>query len=289
MANALQRLVARTFGLATLDEVNQLAEALSSRNDLLSEPGYTLISGVGPTVADPNLVREIQKQAQVAAITDPLIKQAVRVKRHFTLGAGISFTAEDPEIDRVLHEFWRDETERLPQQLEEWFNSLQVSAELCLRFFTSLNGRMSVRLILPAEIQDVITDPDDRHVIQYIWRRYTRREFSSETKTWSERQVDELIPGEEVLWLAIEKPPGWVRGISPLYAALPWAKAYSEWLQNGFGSTRRRAPGPGSGRSRAAWVRWPLPRRSWRPMWLARSGALSRARSRNANRPRPAA
>lgn len=233
MANALQRMAARVLGLATEEDVRRIAESLLSDRDRIDQlPGWTLMSGSGDTVAPPELIQRIQQEAQAMWIKDPLLKQAVGVKRHFVLGGGISFTAEDPDIDQVLHTFWRDDLERMPMQLTDWFNSLQVGAELCLRFYPALNGMVRVRMIPLAEVADVITNPDDRHEIRFIRHKYSRREFNQAAMSYMEMPLDELIPGEEVLWLAVNKPSGWVRGISPLYAAIPWAKAYSEWLQD---------------------------------------------------------
>lgn len=231
MASTLQRLAARTLGLATLDDVRALAESLLPPKDNLTPPGFTLISGDAVAV-DPATVKRIQETAQQMWLTDPLIKQAVRVKRNFVLGAGITFTAEDPEIDEALHESWRDPLEKMPDQLEDWFNSLAVTSELCLRFFETTDGMVRVRQIPFAEIDDVITDPDDRNKILFIRRKYVHREFDKGSKSWRAEQRDDLIPGDEVIFVATNRVPGTVRGISDLYAAIPWARAYSEWLRD---------------------------------------------------------
>lgn len=232
MANVLQRLVARSLGLLTREDLAAIAEAIDGRSDTVLNPsGYTLISGDG-TAVDPVTIKTIQTNAQAQWITDPLIKQAVGVKRHFVLGAGITFTAEDAEVDEALHEFWRDPIEKMPEQLEDWFNSLMVTSELCLRLFPAVNGQLRVRQIPFNEITDVITDPDDRNRLLYIRRQYVRREFRTESKQWVTTPQDDLIPGEEIIWVAINRAQGSARGISTLYAAIPWAKAYSEWLQD---------------------------------------------------------
>ncbi|MFO7172045.1 MAG: phage portal protein [Bacillota bacterium] len=232
-ANALQRLAARVFGLATRGDVEALAEAFSEQLQQLQMPGWTLLSGgTGAEQAPPESIREIQREALVGWMRDPLLAQAVNIKRVFVLGPGISFTAEEPEIEKALREFWVDPGNRMQFAQVEWFESLAVCGELCLRFYEGQDGRVQVRLVPALEIQDVITDPDDRHVLRAVWRRYTYRVFDEQSRTWREEQRDELIPGEEVLFVAINKPPGWVRGVSPLYRALPWSKAYREWLED---------------------------------------------------------
>jgi hypothetical protein len=233
MANRLQRLAARALGLVTQDQLEAVAEALDSRRDAIADPlGYTLISADGSIVVDTESLRRIQQEAQRMWQADPLIKQAVRVKRHFILGAGITFTAEDPDIDELLHAAWRDPLEQMPEQLTDWTNSLLVTCELCLRFFEAPNGDVRVRQIPFNEIYDVIPDPEDRNRILYIWRKYPRRTFSIEAKAWKTEQVDEFVPGEDIIWVVTNRIPGTVRGIPDLYAALNWAKAYTEWLQD---------------------------------------------------------
>lgn len=233
MASRFQRMAARTLGLVTQDQMEALAEALDSRRDAIADPvGFTLISSDGNLTVNTETLRRIQEEAQKAWISDPLIKQAVRVKRVFTLGSGITFSAEDPKIDQMLHEAWRDPLEKMPEQLEDWANSLLVTCELCLRFFETADGTVRVRQIPFGEIYDVITDPDDRNRILWIWRKYTHREFSVEAKTWKTEGKDEFIPGEEVIWVAINRIPGTVRGVPDLYAAIQWSRAYSEWLRD---------------------------------------------------------
>lgn len=243
MVNLVQRMAARALGLATADDVRQiLKEASIGRDDYnpLSEPGYRLVTSLGSPVANPVALQKIQREAQDMSLTDPLIMQAVRIKRIFVLGAGITFKAEDPEIDKLLHAFWADELEKMPEQLEEWFDSLVIGSELCLRFYQALDGTVRVRLIPALEITDVVTHPEDRHVIEWVRRQYTVRVFNSESKLWSEHARDEWIPGEEILWLAVNKLPGWVRGVSQLYVAIPWARAYAEWLRDRMSINKSR-------------------------------------------------
>lgn len=232
MANALQRLMARTLGMMTKDDLAAVMEALTV--DDLREPGWRLIGDPGGTGAwaDPTQIKEVQREAQNWWLKDPLLGQAVNLKRYFILGPGMSFTAEDPECDAALRGFWNDPANRLFFAQGEWFDSLAVYAELALRFYQAPDGSVQVRLIPVTEIADVITDPEDRHRLLYLRRQWTRRTFDQAGKSYHEEAVDELIPGEEVLFVAVNHPPGWVRGVSPFYRAIPWAKAYAEWLQD---------------------------------------------------------
>jgi len=240
VANLVQRIAGRLLGvhpdLLSGASVSALVEAIAELQD--DQRGWRLVGdGAGVQEIDPTRLRELQRQVQEVWARNPLAGQVLELKRNFVLGAGVSFAAEDPAVQEALRAFWDDDRNRMILAQREWFDSLQLFGELCIRFFPEITGEAQVRLIPPLEIAHVVTKSEDRAVLTHVVREWTERQFDTVSMTWRSNvehsgTQGELIKGNEVFWLSINHPPGWVRGIPPLYRALPWLKAYEEWLKD---------------------------------------------------------
>jgi hypothetical protein len=125
---------------------------------------------------------------------------------------------------------------------------LQVEGQLYFIFFTRpTDGRVRVRTLPADEIVDVVNNPQDAKSAWYYKRSWTERKFDArkeriETATRSAYYPDwryhprtrpQKIGSVPVQW---ESPVYFVRtgkfGESEVYAALDWARAYKEFLED---------------------------------------------------------
>lgn len=150
-----------------------------------------------------------------------------------------------------------------PQAREEGERALGTDGNLIIACFTQpLTGRVQARTLPWEQMQDKISNPDDADSPWFYLREWTVREVNplngqTETKTrklyYPDLSVAEGIPlrvgsparsrpkqinGTDVAWDApvlhvkVNALDGWKWGIPDAYAALPWCRAYKEFLED---------------------------------------------------------
>lgn len=175
-----ENLAKRVFA-QQIDQLNttigMLLEAVAQLQD--EERGWRLVGSDSTAELQPDAIREIMREAQEAWLRNPLAGQIVLIKRVFTLGAGISFVAEDSQVQDWLRRFWNDPANKMFLRQIDIFDSLQVYGELYVRFFEAPTGDVRVRLIPPIQIADVITDPEDIDTPIAFRREWTERRYKA--------------------------------------------------------------------------------------------------------------
>jgi hypothetical protein len=154
------------------------------------------------------------------------------------MGHGISFKAEDPEVNEVLKTFWSDESNKWFQRQSQLSDDLEIDGEFYLRFFVNeVTGRVQVRSIPAWQITDVITDPDDSETPLYYKREWVEQRWDKESKLYVTAKhhtgsAADFIEAKEVLHVKIGAPLYAKFGHSPLYRVLGYLNAYKEWLED---------------------------------------------------------
>lgn len=165
----------------------------------LSEPGWTPLAGGGllTTIEMDAAQRDDAFQASYYYfVRDPLYGRAVRLTRNYTFGRGVTWRAGDEGVAKILDRFWSDPDNSLVSRaVGQWELSerLQVAGELFPVFFVNaFNGHVKVSLVEPNEVNQVITDPDNKRKALYYERRWTRQKFNWQSGVWSdiETRVD---------------------------------------------------------------------------------------------------
>lgn len=232
----------------------------------LEDTGWLRMSNSGDREFSQAGLKKIRRIARLSYLKNPLIKHAVDVQTFYVWGQGVSFTAATPEVNEVIQAFLDDPKNksvftghiaRLGKDRE-----LTVHGDLFLALFTSkISGRVIVRSFYPDEIVDIITNPDDSAEPWYYKRTFTHSEYDwttgnleQETQTvfypdWRLTYNRDMsrpshIGSSEVMW---DAPIYHVKvgafgdmkfGVSEVYAALDWARAVKEDLEN-YASVKR--------------------------------------------------
>jgi hypothetical protein len=159
----------------------------------------------------------------------------------------------------VVQEFWDDPLNQLAftssQAQEENERALGTDGNLVFTFFPHpLTGRVQIRVTPFEEIQDKISNPEDRADVWFLYRQYsvvvreagyagtirrrreTRRVLHPALGYWPAVRPKD-IDGIPVIWdqpmlhVAVNKPTRHAKwGVPDVYAALPWARAYEGFL-----------------------------------------------------------
>ncbi|MCL5744572.1 MAG: hypothetical protein M1541_11700, partial [Acidobacteria bacterium] len=235
-------------------ELRQMVEAIGSGIQL-TEPGWRLMNGAGEEhELDPNLRADALQASYYYWQLDPLMSRAVQLIKDYTFGRGVTWQTEDPGATRALDRFWDSrENAILNKAVGQWelAERIQLAGEVFLIFFVSkLDGKVTVRVVEPEEITNVITDDQDKRKVLYYERRWRKQGWSWASKTWAAgEEVIDYIPdwnnerpdpsrvtvgdaGTYVCMHHIKVNSHGVRG-TPLYLrVIAWVKAYKGFMED---------------------------------------------------------
>lgn len=194
--------------------------------------------------------------SRLATLKNPVINRPVTLQAQYVWAQGISISGRHDLINETIQAFLDDEANKAEltthQQRTMKEIELQATGNLFFVFFTDIStGAVKVRTIEVEEIQDIITNPQDRREPWFYKRVYSTREIENgrmgaavvrtvyhpDWKATKEKLPQEMADGE-IDW---EHPVYHVKvggfshmrfGIPETYAALDWARAYKEFLED---------------------------------------------------------
>lgn len=224
----------------------------------LDEQGWTRIDSNSGGEFSRDGLRKIVDLARVHYLKNPLIKRAVEVGALYVWGQDLAVNAEDEDVQAAIDRFWADNQATLTGQqacrlLEV---ELQVTGNVFLALFPDqTTGAVRVRGVPMEEIVEIVSNPEDRAEVWYYKREWIERPLAGGLAitrkalypNWRYRPADkpDSIGELEVRW---DSPvlhvragafPHWLWGVPEVYAALDWARAYKEQLEDD--ATRSRA------------------------------------------------
>jgi hypothetical protein len=236
-----------------------LLEAMQDLENQTREQGWQVIFGGGSEheLSKPAL-NIINNLARVNWLKQPLIKRGVELQVLYVFAQGMTVKAADPDVDAVVQRFLEDPknvlsfSSHLAREQNE--RALRIDGNLLFALFTNEStGRVIVRTVPLYEITEVICNPEDRNEPWYYIRNYTVNEFNEQTGLVTPKQSyayhpdwrynpeekPETINDHPVHWdapimhIKVNCLPDMKYGVSEVYAALDWAKAYKVHLENG--------------------------------------------------------
>lgn len=218
-------------------------------------------------------LRRVARVARAMVVTNPLMRRGVNLGICYVWGQGVTVTARAPEgddtgqdVNAVVQAFLDDPSNQASfttaQPREELERELKASGNVFLALFTNpTTGRVQVRSVSFDEIDDVITNPEDRDDPWYYRRSWTvtavtpgvdpRTGAPSGGVTATEQRTafypalgyrpgtrPRLIDGHPVVWdapvlhVSVNRLDGWKFGVGDAYPAIFWARGYKEFLED---------------------------------------------------------
>lgn len=235
-----------------------LQERIAELELALDDAGYERI---GDSNFDKQFTKasidKIAAMARVYWLKNPLIKRAVATQANYVFGQGVDVVAADEDVQTVVDAFMDDSKNRAELTGEQAMLTkeveLQVTSNLFFTFFTDpLNGATRVRTIPLSEITRIIYNPDDSKEPWYYYRQWQQpKEPGSQKYEMHQAMYPDInympkggLPkhfnGIEVMAL---NPVYHVKtnclsdmeyGVSEIYAAIDWAKAYKDFLEDWY-------------------------------------------------------
>lgn len=243
---------------AAKSELEFVNESMADLELALEDRGWLALS----MQAAQEFTREGRRRAaaltRILVTQNPLIKRGVAIRTGYIWGEGVQITGRADEVNEVIQKFDEDNKTSFSssQAREESEKSLATDGGVFRALPTSpLTGRVRVRTIAPDEIEDIIYNPEDRDEPWFYLRQYSANaageRYAGITRTsFEERRVlypalgfrptarMKMVDGIEVRWdtpmqhIAVNRIDGWAFGIGDAYAAIAWARAYKEFLED---------------------------------------------------------
>jgi len=251
--------------IATLEhQVDRLQESLA---DLRRENiGWESLTGRDGTIFTRDALARHADLVRITSIMNPLMKRAKQIRASYVFGQGVQVNARGTEggqdVGQLVQDYLNDEGNRdavfgaqARQAIEH--DLFDDGNEFIAHFVDPLNGRVQVRPFAFDEIKDIVTDPGDKFtpwLYKRVWTEVTPTESlgaltKERTAYYPALKYQPLTKmktynGHPVMWpgtvggAAVHhikvNPVGRDRlwGIGDGYAALPWSRAYKEFLED---------------------------------------------------------
>lgn len=233
-----------------IERINELELALEDRE-------YMRLAGDTEREFSREGLRWICKLAHVMYLKNPLIQRGVNVQRDYVFGQGVMIKAAARQVDAIIQAFVNDaknQAELTSHQAMQYKEvDLALDGNIFFVFFPNpATGRLRVRSIPMDEIAEILPNPEDRKDPWYYKRVWveSRVDLASgtpvtESKTayypdwrYTPAARPASIGGHPVWWgspvyhLRVGGTSEMQFGLSEVYAALDWAKAYKSFLED---------------------------------------------------------
>jgi hypothetical protein len=211
----------------------------------------------------PEGLRDIRAVCRVMAIASPLIKRGLSLRVAYVWSQGVEIAARangkkkrEQDVQTVVAAFLTDPgNERAftgGAARERLERCLGTDGEFFPTMFTRpTTGEVQIRVVGADEISDIICNPQDRSEPWYYRRRWVQSTLTADGLT-VDKQMEQFHPALDyrpknkpksfgqipVVWDApmmhvkVNDLEGWQRGVPDAYAAVDWARAYKEFLED---------------------------------------------------------
>ena len=245
-----------------------LEERLAELELALEDQEWLKLSLTGEREFSREGLGKIVRLSRLMFLKNPLINHAAEVTGHYVFGQGVTVQHADERLNDVWQAVWDDPKNAVeltsPEAMFAKERELEETGNLFFAAFTNMSsGRVRLRSIPVEEIRDIITDPDDSKQPWYYHRVWTQRTIDGRYSLHGSQRSEErqayypamgyypvgaerrdAIGGHPVLW---NSPVHHTKiggsalmkfGVPEFYAALDWARAVKEMLED-YATTHR--------------------------------------------------
>lgn len=232
-----------------------LVERIAALELALEDEGWRRLTQQAEVEFSREGLGEIALLSRIMYLKNPLLNRAVSIQAAYVWALGVNVSARHPAVNKVIQDFLDDPKNKAElghQGRMENETELQTDGNLFFVLFTQpRTGRVKVRSIPFAEIAEVISNPDDRKDPWYYKRVWSRQALSeagtvvpkAETAYYPAagyrpKDRPSSLAGHPIQWdapvlhLKVGGFSDWSFGLSEVYSAIDWAKAYKEFLED---------------------------------------------------------
>lgn len=210
---------------------------------------YRPLSGNHARDLEPMKQDRMQKLAKFLWESNLVADRLIELPLAFILSDGVKLTSPHPDSQAVLSKFWRDPINKMDISLIEFARELALFGEQCYPVFVNkINGHVRLGYLDPAEIDKVITDPDNaRQPIGVITKKDSKgnvRKYRVIINAGEDvfgpraRRKRKNYTDGDCIYSRIRGLASGSRGRSDLLPQIDWLDAYDQFL---FGDLDRVA------------------------------------------------
>jgi hypothetical protein len=202
-------------------------------------------------------VQQLIRISRIYALKNPIIKRGAEICRMYVFGRGIEMRAEDEAANETIQDFLtRNAAELSHIGLANKENSIQTDGALYFGLPANPQGEITVQTVDALEVMDVLTDPDDTGRVWYYLRHWNQLNIQTASgtqpgepkKAWypsleyllsNPKEKPENLGAVPVNWeMPVYRvhgggsPTKWRWPVPPIYAAIDWARAYKDFLED---------------------------------------------------------
>ncbi len=250
---------------AEMNNVELLRESIAELQLAMDDVGWQRLVAAGEREFTRDGLRAISAACQLFAIKNPLIRRGLILRQAYVWGQGVEVTARangkrhegEQDVNAVLQAFLDDPGNRRAmfgaeaQQRTE--RALGTDGNLFISLWTKpTTGRVQVRILPWDEITDVITNPDDASEPWYYRRSWQQQTIDPATAVprtelrvalypaigYRPKTRQQSFGNVKVNWdapvrhIKVNDLQGWSFGVPDAYAAVDWARAYKDFLED---------------------------------------------------------
>lgn len=239
--------------------VETLLERLADLELAVEDRGWVQLLGDNSTYDfSREGLRAINRNMRNSALGNPLINRAVTLQASYVFGQGVSIKTECEPVAGVLQAFLdnpKNKAELTSQQaMVEKETLLQVEGNLFFVFFEKpSSGELVIRSIPFDEIADIWFNPEDRKDPWYYLRRWQQPKMTDQGAILQEQREEwypdwrhvpedgaelpttfggKKVNAERVAHIKVGQLGNMKFGLSEMYTAVPWARAYGDFLRD---------------------------------------------------------
>lgn len=216
-----------------------------------AEDGWRKISGDASRDLAPMTQDRMQRLAVYLWESNLLANRITELPIAFMLAEGVDVVAEDDDLKNLIKKFWLDPINQMDIKLISKARQLSLFGEQCYpTFVNEHSGRVRLGYLDPANIQDVVLDPDNPEQPILVvtkrdkkgrYRKYRVIVNGNDADLFTARTAAIRAASDidgEAFYFNINALSNGSRGRSDLLAQADWLDAYDQFL---FGEIDRTA------------------------------------------------
>lgn len=248
------------------DTIDMLNESLIDLERSMSDPGWVRLTAVAERQFSPEGMRQIRAACRIFNIANALIKRGLNLRSAYVWAQGVEITARangkergEQDVQAVVNDFLTDpgnvRTVTGPEARDQLEHALGTDGNVFVTCFTlPVSGQVQTRVIPCDEVADIISNPQDASEPWFYLRRWYDNQLDYATGRVLPQMQECYYPAigyrptgknrptrinnwpvrwdAPVIHVAVNRPLGWKFGIPDAYAAIDWARAYRDFLED---------------------------------------------------------
>jgi hypothetical protein len=213
----------------------QESEPISSGIDKDEDQWRTL--GKPDKALSPYLLERSLKIAYYLYLTNPLCFRIVEICKDFAVGDGVTYEAPDPEVKKVLDDFWEDDVNQM--EVTQFTKALELSLSGEQIYAPTVNpysGLVRLEVIDSLQVLEVKSKKENAGVPEFI---VLKSNAGSPARTLKVIEKDRNIFSDsygrlvgDVFFFSVNQISNVLRGFSDVLALIDWIEGYDDFLYN---------------------------------------------------------